>query len=43
MDNALIGTSIVYNETNEICRLAWDNYPYPVIPADKIIGTENFL
>ncbi len=40
MYSGLIGQSVVFNEKDEVCRLAWDNYPYPVIPYDKVIGTE---
>lgn len=43
MDSGIIGNSILFKQKDEVCILAWDNYPYPVIPADKIIGTENFL
>lgn len=43
MDSGIVGNSIVFDSTTEVCRLAWDNGVYPIIPADKIIGTENFL
>lgn len=43
MDSGIIGSSIIFNRTDEVCQLAWDNAVYPIIPADKIIGTENFL
>ena len=38
-----IGQSILFNSTDQVCQLAWDNYPYTVLPADKIIGTETFI
>lgn len=41
MGTSMIGNSIVFNSEDTVCRLAWDNYPYPVIPTNKIIGTEN--
>jgi len=40
MGTSKIGESIVFNSGDAVCRLAWDNYPYTVLPADKIIGTE---
>lgn len=40
MWSGIIGQSVVFNEKDEVCRLAWDNYPYPVIPYNKVIGTE---
>jgi hypothetical protein len=43
MNSGLIGNSIIFNSTQEVCRLSWDNILYPVIASDKIIGTENFL
>lgn len=43
MNSALVGNSIVYNSENEVCRLVWDNFYYPVVPANKIIGTEVFF
>jgi len=43
MDMGMVGSSILFKSKDEVCRLTWDSYPYPVIPADKIIGTETFL
>jgi hypothetical protein len=43
MYNGLIGQSVIFNEKDEVCQLAWDNYPYPVIPYDKVIATEIIL
>lgn len=40
MYSGLIGQSVCFNSKDEVCRLAWDNYPYPVIPYNKVIGTE---
>ncbi len=43
MNSGLIGSSILFKSSDEVCQLSWDSYPYPVIPSDKIIGTEDFL
>lgn len=40
MGESQIGESIIFNSKDQICQLAWDRYPYTVIPANKIIGTE---
>lgn len=40
MPSALIGQSVAFNSKDELCQLAWDNYPYPVLPYNKIFGTE---
>lgn len=40
MDSGIIGNSVLYNPREEVCRLAWDNYPYPILYNNKIIGTE---
>lgn len=40
MFSGLVGQSVVFNSKDEVCQLAWDNYPYPVIPYNKVIGTE---
>lgn len=40
MGASQIGESILFNSGDAVCRLAWDNYPYTVLPSDKIIGTE---
>ncbi len=43
MGSSLIGDSVLFNSKDEVCQLVWDNWPYPVIATDKIIGTEDFL
>lgn len=40
MWSGIIGQSVAFNSTDEVCQLAWDNGTYPVIPYNKIIGTE---
>ncbi len=40
MDNTLIGKSVVFNKEEYVGTLTWDNYDYPVLPYNKIFGTE---
>ncbi len=38
--NAQIGQSVLFKEDDVICRLAWDNGTYSLIPVNKILLTE---
>jgi len=42
MDSAVVGNSILFKQSDVVCRLVWDNGIYPIIPSDKILGTEVF-
>lgn len=37
---AQVGDSVMFNEEDVICRLAWNNYPYTMIQQAKLAGTE---
>lgn len=37
---AQIGDSVMFNEEDVICRLAWNNWPYTMIQQAKLAGTE---
>lgn len=34
------GTSVMFEEKNVLCRLAWNNWPYTMIEGAKLAGTE---
>jgi len=38
--NAEVGTSVMFNNNDVICRLAWNNWPYTIIEQAKLAGTE---
>lgn len=40
MGASMIGQSILFKEENEVCRLSWDSFLYPVLHRDSIIATE---
>ncbi len=40
MSSGLIGDSVLFKKENIVCILYSDDYPYTVLPVDKIIGEE---
>lgn len=40
MWSGIVGQSVCFNSGDEVCQLAWDNYPYPIIPYNKVFATE---
>ena len=38
--DAEVGSSVLYREADEVCKLAYDNAVHVIIPVDKIVFTE---
>lgn len=38
--NAEVGSSVLYREADEVCKLAYANAIHVILPVDKIVFTE---